>query len=178
MRDGRHRKGYTLVETVVTMGLAVMFLTLIFPMVRTGEKMWRRMEQKERVTAAGDAMFTELSTKLAVAKRVCICRGEDFGSENWEFLQQEEGWRCFPDEEILKQVIQGEEKIFVEVTEEDNHYLSLTMRLTSGEETVYERAALVPLLNLELDGDMEIERYGTEDGSQKEKIWYQITEEE
>lgn len=155
---GRH--GFTLMEVMIAAMLSGMIFLAALPLILTGQKLARQMEEKEAANIAGDAVFEDVKEKLMYADRIFL--GNDPENE----LLDEGEWKPVCGSCSMRGM-----DMVTEFCTVGSDCIRLTVKLVNEKKCIYERTEEVRLLNLSLHEDRQIE--GDADGKEQTVLWYQ-----
>lgn len=133
-------KGFSLVELMVAALIAGILLMAIFPLVYSAHQRWENEKIRTSSVRVCDQIYRVLENHLKAAEKEEI---EIFMHGEWE---DSEFARLFDDEKDFL-----EQKIQIELEEETEGFLVLTVRsLTSENKIVYEKRGVILALNMTL----------------------------
>lgn len=118
------RQGTTLIELMAAAGLSGMILLIALPVILTGKRISRRLEEEEMFSMAGDGIFFHMREEMMFSEEGVTGTGESYGEP---FLY-------------------GAGTV-IEVDEREPDCVMLTVKIVREEEILYERNEEVHLLN-------------------------------
>lgn len=120
----RRRRGTTLIELMAAAGLSGMILLIALPVILTGKRISRKMEERTEMFMAGDGIFSYMKEEIMFSEEDTIRLAENDGKP---FLHE------------VSAVIETDEK--------EPDCVMLTVKLIREDEILYERTEEVHRLN-------------------------------